>query len=491
MHQVVCLCDAQVAMSVKPEGAAALRRALTFQMLSLDEILTLMDKAGGQQQYVFRYDPERQEEVVAGMLEERGPAKWEIVIGKKEDNGEPEPKPAEEPEQQEQEHDQGDQEDDETQFIKSVESYSATIGTADTGDVHEPQDSSAAAKESQKAEQPEQPEQQEQESPDRRQEETQRSPSKPAEAPRFACCFKAGIECGGCAGACVPPSGRQFLKKEQQQLASPLGAGAAAAAAAPAPPPTTTAASMQEQAVGAAEPAQVAAGSPDTQVGDAPSSESVLPQGGFMPDSCDEDGEDSPRGAAANEEESADLAERQPQTARSHSQEGKDDDDDDDAGRQDQQHKEVVGAPAAGAVHGGGFMPDSEEEDATAAGAGAGVQEKMRQLAREMLETMLCKPGSQNAGLPLVQAQVVVELEEAIHAVTPPSSKDAAYRAKIKALIAAVKPTGVAAATLRKLLDARAVPFCELARMEPAKLTEESLGELATRWERPAAVCLR
>ena len=488
MHQVVCLCDAQVAMSVKPEGAAALRRALTFQMLSLDEILTLMDKAGGQQQYVFRYDPERQEEVVAGMLEERGPAKWEIVIGKKEDNGEPEPKPAEEPEQQEQEHDQGDQEDeetsqgqDETQFIKSVESYSATIGTADTGDVHEPQDSSAAAKESQKAEQPEQPEQQEQESPDRRQEETQRSPSKPAEAPRFACCFKAGIECGGCAGACVPPSGRQFLKKEQLQLASPLGAGAAAAAAAPAPPPTTTAASMQEQAMGAAEPAQVAAGSPDTQVGDAPSSESVLPQGGFMPDSCDEDGEDSPRGAAANEEESADLAERQPQTARSHSQEGKDDDDDDDAGRQDQQHKEVVGAPAAGAVHGGGFMPDSEEEDATAAGAGAGVQEKMRQLAREMLETMLCKPGSQNAGLPLVQAQVVVELEEAIHAVTPPSSKDAAYRAKIKALIAAVKPTGVAAATLRKLLDARAVPFRELARMEPAKLTDESLGELAMR----------
>ena len=475
---MVCLCDAQVAMSVKPEGAAALRRALTFQMLSLDEILTLMDKAGGQQQYVFRYDPERQEEVVAGMLEERGPAKWEIVIGKKEDNGEPEPKPAEEPEQQEQEHDQGDQEDDETQFIKSVESYSATIGTADTGDVHEPQDSSAAAKESQKAEQPEQPEQQEQESPDRRQEETQRSPSKPAEAPRFACCFKAGIECGGCAGACVPPSGRQFLKKEQLQLASPLGAGAAAAAAAPAPPPTTTAASMQEQAVGAAEPAQVAAGSPDTQVGDAPSSESVLPQGGFMPDSCDEDGEDSPRGAAANEEESADLAERQPQTARSHSQEGKDDDDDDDAGRQDQQHKE---APAAGAVHGGGFMPDSEEEDATAAGAGAGVQEKMRQLAREMLETMLCKPGSQNAGLPLVQAQVVVELEEAIHAVTPPSSKDAAYRAKIKALIAAVKPTGVAAATLRKLLDARAVPFRELARMEPAKLTDESLGELAMR----------
>ena len=113
------------------------------------------------------------------------------------------------------------------------------------------------------------------------------------------------------------------------------------------------------------------------------------------------------------------------------------------------------------------------------------------QLARGMLETMLCLRGAQNAGLPLVQAQVVVELEEAIHAVTPPSNKDAVYRAKIKAFIAAVKPTGVAAATLRKLLDARAVPFCELARMEPAKLTEESLGELATRWERPAAVCLR
>ena len=43
------------------------------------------------------------------------------------------------------------------------------------------------------------------------------------------------------------------------------------------------------------------------------------------------------------------------------------------------------------------------------------------------------------------------------------------------------KPTGVAAATLRKLLDARAVPFRELARMEPAKLTDESLGELAMR----------
>ena len=154
--------------------ASALR---AFQMLSLDEILTLMEKAGGQQQYSFRYDPERQEEVVAGMLEERGPAKWEIVIGKKEDNGEPEPKPAEEPEQREQEHDQEDKEDeetqgqDETQFIESVESYSATIGTADTGDVHEPQDSSAAVRESQKAEQPEQ---QEQEGPDRRQEETAR-----------------------------------------------------------------------------------------------------------------------------------------------------------------------------------------------------------------------------------------------------------------------------------------------------------------------------
>ena len=94
---------------------------------------------------------------------------------------------------------------------------------------------------------------------------------------------------------------------------------------------------------------------------------------------------------------------------------------------------------------------------------------------------MLCKQGAQNAGLPLVQAQVVVELEEAIHAVSPPSNKEAVYRAKIKAFIAAVKPTGVVAATLRKLLNARTVPLRELARMEPAKLTEENLRELATR----------
>ena len=95
---------------------------------------------------------------------------------------------------------------------------------------------------------------------------------------------------------------------------------------------------------------------------------------------------------------------------------------------------------------------------------------------------MLCKQGAHNAGLPLVPAQVVVELEEAIHAVSPPSNKEAVYRAKIQAFIAAVKPTGVAAATLRKLLNARTVPLRELAaRMEPAKLTEENLRELATR----------